>query len=279
MSHTKVTSGKFTWKLHSFLKDNLDHLIKANKNDWDFKLLVSGDGMTRTGKTTIAVQCAAYLDDTFIENWKERMIFDGQGLIKVSQTLKKGSAIVYDEAREGLDSKKQMERYTKNLLDFFSQCGNLNLYIFIVLPDFFELPKSIAVVQTMFLINCHTKDGFERGYFEFYNRRSKKGLYIKGSRYLDYKSWKPSFKGTFTKFFPIPRKEYEERKTTKLAQLRKRESASQSRKQAETHRNRCSILIDKFREGGWKVKEIAQLLGVDTGTIHHTYKSLKMKNE
>ena len=188
-------------------------------------------------------------------------------------------SIIYDEAREGLDSKKQMERYTKNLLDFFSQCGNLNLYIFIVLPDFFELPKSIAVVQTMFLINCHTKDGFERGYFEFYNRRSKKGLYIKGSRYLDYKSWKPSFKGTFTKFFPIPRKEYEERKTTKLAQLRKRESASQSRKQAETHRNRCSILIDKFREGGWKVKEIAQLLGVDTGTIHHTYKSLKVKNE
>ena len=145
MSHTKVTSGKFTWKLHSFLKDNLDHLIKANKNDWDFKLLVSGDGMTRTGKTTIAVQCAAYLDDTFIENWKERMIFDGQGLIKVSQTLKKGSAIVYDEAREGLDSKKQMERYTKNLLDFFSQCGNLNLYIFIVLPVSFELPKSFVV--------------------------------------------------------------------------------------------------------------------------------------
>ncbi|HUC78997.1 MAG TPA: helix-turn-helix transcriptional regulator [Candidatus Saccharimonadales bacterium] len=272
MSNIEIVRGKHKWMMHEALCNNLNFLKKQQKNDWDFKVLVSGDGMTRTGKSTHAFQEALYLDEDFADNWKIQTVFDGAKLIETAYAIGKGKVIVYDEAREGLDSKKQMMMYTKNLLDFFSQCGNLNHIVIIVLPEFFELPKTVAITQSIFLVNCYAQDGFDRGYFDFFNRKDKKYLYINGQKYLDYKAQKPSFKGTFTDFIPFDREEYETLKNKSLIQIRKRESYGDMKESHDTELIRVRILI-KYLRNELKIKAlpIAERIGISVSTLYEKY--------
>lgn len=273
MSHIEVRRAGIVWKMHEALCHNLDHIIKNQNNDWDFKELITGDGMTRTGKSTLAFQMAQYQDQSFSENWQERIIFDGQKLIENAYKIGTNKVLVYDEAREGLDSKKQMERYTKNLLDFFSQCGNLNHIVIIVLPEYFELPKTLALTQSIFLINCYAKNGFQRGYFDFYSRKDKRYLFIKGTKFLDYTSQRPTFKGTFTKFMPIPRKQYEALKTAAIKKIREKENVSEIKEARETHKIRCKILIKHMiKEFKTKPATIGELLGIARTTVYEYIK-------
>ena len=272
MTNIQIMRGTHCWMMHEALCNNLDYLIKQQKNDWDFKCLVSGDGMTRTGKSTIAFQLALYLDSDYADNWKIQTVFDGAILIETAYKIGKGKVIVYDEAREGLDSKKQMMMYTKNLLDFFSQCGNLNHIVIIVLPEYFELPKTVAITQSIFLINCYANDGFDRGYFDFFNRKDKKYLYINGQKYLDYKAQRPSFKGTFVNFIPFDREEYETLKNKSLILIRKRESYSDMKDSHDTELIRVKILI-KYLQKELKIKAlpIAERLGISVSTLYENY--------
>jgi hypothetical protein len=268
MSHTRLED----FNIHTGLKQNLDVLLHENTNDWDFKILISGDGMTRTGKSTVASQIAHYLDPTFKKNWKSRVVFDSERLIDVAYKIGKNKAIVYDEAREGLDSKRQMETFSKNLLNFFSQCGNLNHFIIIVLPEFFELPKSIAITQSIFLINCYARDGFRRGYFEFHSRKSKRYLFIKGQKFLDYKVQKPDFLGTFNNWIPFDRIEYEELKSKALVELNKKENPQKNKEDKQTHKNRVSLLLKHLlTKHGYKPEQMAEILGIGRTTVHEEY--------
>jgi hypothetical protein len=272
VSYTEVTSEPHTWNLHTYLKENLDLIKENNENDWDFKHLYSGDGMTRTGKSTIACQCAQYEDPTFSDNWRERVIFDGKKLKEIAYKIGKNKAIVYDEAREGLDSKKQMEKYTKNLLDFFSQCGNLNQMIHIVLPEFFELPKTIAITQSIYLINCYARNGFERGYFDFFNRKDKKYLYVKGTKFLDYTSQRPTFKGTFINWLPFDRAEYETLKTEALKKAQEKEDYEALKDISDTHATRVKVLTKWLQEQFTvPINTIAERLGVSRRNMYKTY--------
>lgn len=278
MSWTEVESGGCKWKFHDLLAQNLDNLKEHNKDDWDFKCLFSGDGATRTGKSTLATQCAQYVDPSFAANWRERMIFDGKSLVEAAYKIGKGKALVYDEAREGLDSKKQMHQYTQNLLDYLSQCGNLNQFLFIVLPDFFELPKSLALNQSIFLINCYARKGFQRGYFDFFNRIDKKYLYIKGQKWLDYRCQRPTWDGTFVNYMPFDRDEYEKLKSATLRKKKKKENYQALKEQSETHMVRIKILA-KWLQQDYQVPvdTIAERIGVSRQNMYKTYFS-KGKN-
>jgi hypothetical protein len=281
MSFTKVQTPIGEKEIYSELIENLEYVKKYKNQDWDFKILLSGDGMTRTGKSTVAAQCAHYVDPTFAENWKDRVIFDGTKLIDTAYKIGKGKAIIYDEAREGLDSKKQMESYTKTLMDFFSQCGALNHMVFIVLPEFFDLPKGIAITSSIFLINCYAKNGFDRGFFEFYNRRDKKILYTKGKRFLDYQSHKPSFKGRFTDWLPYDRAEYESYKQKELLRVKNgthdKETGEKLSYNERKHKDRLILVFNKLlEEGNYNRKHFSAWLNLSTPTINDVYLNEKI---
>lgn len=277
MSYIKITSGKHTWNIHKYLKANLDLLIENNNNDWDFKQLYSGDGMTRTGKSTLAFQCAQCQDPGFAENWREQVVFDGKKLKEVAYKIGKNKCIVYDEAREGLDSKKQMEKYTKNLLDFFSQCGNLNQMIHIVLPEYFDLPKGLAITQSIYLINCYARNGFDRGYFDFFNRVDKKFLYIKGQKFLDYKAQRPTFKGTFINWIPFDRQEYERLKNDTLKKAKAKEDYEALKDISETHRVRTKVSIKWLQELKVPIQTIAERFGITRQGLYKTYLTKRLE--
>ena len=43
------------------LKGALDSIVWNINKDWDFVIIVTGDGMVRTGKSVLAMQICAYL--------------------------------------------------------------------------------------------------------------------------------------------------------------------------------------------------------------------------
>lgn len=209
--------------MDGFLQRNLDLLAKNIKKDWFFMILISGSGKVRVGKSVFAGQVAYYLSEkNGVKFTTNEYYMSAEEMMKKAIKLPKNSAFVYDEAKSGLDSKRAMESITKGVLDFFAEAGQLNLIPIIVLPDFFDLKKEIAVTQSVCLINVYYTGEFERGYFSFYGEDKKKELYFKGKFYRSYFAAKPDFRGRFTNTYVVPEEDYRTKKREGLQAAVKR---------------------------------------------------------
>jgi len=248
------------------LKENIDILVKNVANDWDFTILVTGGGEVRVGKSVLAMQIAAYwkqqikeiygIDIPFDED--KNMVFDGKELIKKGNYLGKNhtyAPLIYDEAGADLEGRKAVTQMTKDVLDYYRECGQYNLLNILVLPEFFDLPKGIALSRSIFLIDVYytaTDDGFfKRGYFNFYSRPNKKWLYLKGKKELNYKAYQWDFHGRFYEFYPINEKAY---RAKKQVAMMKRESKRRNKFQLQ--RDWCWYILHK--EFGWTLSLIGK---------------------
>ena len=220
------------------LKANLDVLLKNITKDWDFVVVISGGGRVRLGKSTIALQIGAYWTQQIKElyglevpfNVKDNIVFNGSELIKHGNKLgtkHKHSCLVFDEAGADLEGIKAMKKTTQAVKDYLRECGQYNMLTILVLPEYFDLPKGVALSRCDFLINCYTSvtddDLIERGYFNFYSRPNKKYLYLKGKKDLNYNSYPEDWSGTWENFYPVDEKEY---RSAKVKALKSRENVS-----------------------------------------------------
>lgn len=224
------------------IKRQIDIMLKNLPNDWDFTVIISGSGEVRVGKSVLAMQIAVYcayeMQYTYGKNPKfdleTSFCFDGINLIKMGNFLGQNhpySPLVFDEAGADMDAKKMMNRSTQQVIDYMRECGQYNLVNILVLPDFFDLPKGLAITRSICLLDVvyyadDKTDLFIRGYFRFYSRKQKKELYLKGKKMLDYNASKFNFDGRFINFYPIDEKKYREMKA--LA-LQKRDSRSKDK--------------------------------------------------
>jgi len=129
----------------------------------------------------------------------------------------------------------------------------------------------------------------KRGYFNFYSRRSKKWLYLKGKRDLNYSCVKSDFgriPGRFHKYYPIDEGEY---KIKKQEALKKRESKKRNKFQMQ--RDACIYLLcGEKQEEGTKTGEniltqqklsirLEQLTGisVDRSTLSDSLRRIKVE--
>jgi len=295
------TNGFF---LDDRLKMQIDVLLKNITNDWDFTILITGQGEVRVGKSMIAMQIAAYWTYEIKERYgitcpfdvENNFVFEGTQLIKKGNELginHKYSALTFDEAGADLEGRKVMSGSTQDVLDYFRECGQYNLLNILVLPEYFDLPKGIAVTRSIFLIDVfYTADDnamFKRGYFNFYSRRSKKWLYLKGKRDLNYSCVKSDFgriPGRFHKYYPIDEGEY---KIKKQEALKKRESKKRNKFQMQ--RDACIYLLcGEKQEEGTKTGEniltqqklsirLEQLTGisVDRSTLSDSLRRIKVE--
>lgn len=278
--------------MDDLLKAQLDVLLKNIINDWDFTIIISGGGEVRVGKSVLAMQVAAYWTSEVkrlhgkkvIFNIDTNICFDGKKLIQVGNHLGQNyplSALIFDEAGADLEGRKAMLTITQDVLDFYRECGQYNLLNILVLPEFFDLPKGIAMSRSMLLLDVYyssTKEGmFQRGYFNFYSRKNKKYLYLNGKRTLNYKAYRFNFHGRFSNFYPINEKEYRE---IKQRALTKRESKRRNKFQMQ--RDACWYLL--WNEVGWTQKEIGKRMEQLTGifvphnTVNDGLSHYKMEN-
>lgn len=217
--------------MNRLLKIQLDYLIQNVTNDWDFTLLICGEGETRIGKSTIAQQISTYwtwslmhiLKIKLPHSVKENIVFNGNELIKRGNILGRKqlyASLIFDEAGADLESVKTMKQTTQAVKDYLRECGQYNMLNVLVQPEFFDLPKGIALNRSIAMINVYwlpDKDGtFERGFFKFYNKPSKKKLYLYGKKDLDYNAYSETFYGQFPRFYTYDEKDYKEAKTEAL---------------------------------------------------------------
>lgn len=223
------------------LKQQIDIAVKNVINDWDFTILITGGGEVRVGKSVLALQIMCYWTYQIEKvhgiqvpfSIKENLVFQWEHLIEKGNNLGQKSkycALCYDEAGETMEGTKTMSKELKAVRDYLRECGQYNFLNILVLPEFFDLPKGIAVTRSIFLIDvfytANDEGIFQRGFFKFYSRRNKKKLYLKGKRELDYNAHKFNFQGEFRDFYPINEEEYRE---SKREALRERESGKADR--------------------------------------------------
>lgn len=241
--------------MNDLLKQQLDFYLKNIVHDWDFTIIICGEGEVRVGKSLLAMQIGAYWTSELkrlynIEapfNITTNFVFTGKDLIKKGNALgnsmqgkygdKSPSGVInYDEAGDDLDSTKSMHQSTQATKAYLRECGQYNCLNIIVLPEFFELPKSIAITRSCCLINVYylaDEEGiFQRGYAKFYSRPQKKLLYIHGKKYLDYKAAKEDFYFDFPNFYTVDEEEYRAAKRKALKNREQLSAREEKRKEA-----------------------------------------------
>lgn len=200
------------------LKGNIDGLAKAMIRDMQFVGIGFSSTLgVRTGKSTLFQQIGYYytqqmnelhgLDLKFDLN---NIVFKSKTLIERAFELPKYSCIILDEGDDL--TTHYMSKTMQELKRFFRKCGQLNIFVLLILPDFFEIPKSFAINRSIFSIDVRFEDNFERGYFKFYSFNKKRDLYNKGKRDANYSVIKPSFWGRFPKPYMVNEAEYRKAK-------------------------------------------------------------------
>jgi len=245
--------------MNRLLKKQLDYMLKNVVNDWDFTLLICGEGEVRIGKSTLAQQISTYWTWSMLHlhklklphSVKENMVFVGADLIKTGNKLGRNhqySSLIFDEAGADLEGVKAMKQTTQAVRDYLRECGQYNMLNILVLPEFFDLPKGVAISRSIAMINVYwvpdESGTFERGYFKFYNKPDKKWLYLKGKQTLDYTVQQETFYGKFPRFYTYDEDDY---KKAKREALKNREQINTKElRQIEVLYASLLALRDKF---------------------------------
>lgn len=245
--------------MDGFLKKNLDEIKKVIKKDWDMVFIV--DGREGSGKSVLAQQCAKYVDETFDIT---RIAFNSDEFIEQIGKAEKYQAVVYDEAYGGLSSRAAISEVNRSLVSMLAEIRQKNLFVFIVLPCFFELDKYAAIWRSCGLLHVYTGENFERGRFTFYNYERKKDLYMVGKKFYSYNRPPPNFRGSFVEGYAVDDTEYRKKKLQSLETYKKKpETITRA-----AHRLQRNVGIKMLYEKGVTPKEIAKEMGLSHSGIN-----------
>ena len=206
----KIKINDKEFYMDGFLVKNLDIAKKVIKKDWDMVFIV--DGKEGCGKSDLAQKCAFYCDPTLTI---DRVCFSAKEFKNAINKAQKYEAVIFDEAYSSLSSRGAMSEVNRILVGLLAEIRQKNLFVFIVLPCFFELDKYAGVWRSIALIHVYSRDQFERGYFSFYNQQKKKTLYMHGKKFYEY-NIAPNFRGRFTKGYIINEEIYRAKKLLSL---------------------------------------------------------------
>ncbi len=209
----KVTVNGKEFYIDGYLKENLDRAKEIIKKDWDMIFLY--DGYEGSGKSVKAMQDAYYCDPTFD---LDRVTFNPKEFTKAIKSSKEYQSVIYDEAYTGLSSRAAMSLINRTLVKMLAEIRQKKLFVFIVMPTFFDVDKYVALWRSRALIHVYTGDNFERGFFSFYNMERKKDMYVLGKKFYNYFKPSPNFRGRFMNTYVVDEDEYRKKKKNSLLQ-------------------------------------------------------------
>ena len=292
------------WYINDFLATQLDSITYNIKKDWDFVIIITGDRMVRVGKSVLAQIVCAYLAYRFamVKIRDETMhyyplnedaynmsnlYFDNKKMVEESFKKPKYSVIHYDEGREGLAANKAMMQVQKDLVDFFTECGQMNHCFVIVAPDFFDLKEMMAVARSEILINVYRKSEnkmmdiynegkeipvtvFSRGHFEFFSRKKKAILYdnYRTTHRKWYGSVKCDFLGDFSNQYPLGEEPYRQAKADALSRFKEaHKKETIGAKESKDIQLKMEVVRQQYEVEKKTQAEIAKMWGVDQTTV------------
>jgi len=212
------TTGKY---MDGTLYENLQLLAKKIVDDMTFLMfLFSSTLEVGTGKSVFAQQIAEAINEMvnkfhglntpFSVN---NIVFHPKDLIERAFQIPKYSIVILDEWEDA----HYWSELGITLRQFFRKCRQLNLFMIVIIPNFFELPKGYAISRSVLAIDVKFQEGFERGFFDFYSFKRKKELYLKGKKDYNYDVTKADFIGRFPDGYAVGREVYLRHKRLDLA--------------------------------------------------------------
>lgn len=203
------TPGRY---IDETLYENIKILAKAIIKDMTFLVILTSSTLeVGTGKSVFSQQFGeAYLslvkEKHKIENelTMQNIVFSPEDLIERSFEVPRYSVIILDEWEDA----HYWSQLGISLRQFFRKCRQLNLLMICIIPNYFQLPMSYAISRSICLIDVKFGEGFERGFFKFYNFQTKRLLYLKGRKTMDYNVVRPNFSGRFADGWVVDKDEY-----------------------------------------------------------------------
>ena len=265
IAHTKGDVVKKGYYMDGYLETNLIAAKDLVSKDWDMIVLV--DGYEGSGKSVLAMQAAYFCDPTLN---LDRLCFNPDTFRKAIIEAKKFTAVIYDEAYTGLSSRAAMGRINRALVTMLAEIRQKNLFVFVVMPTFFDLDKYVALWRSRALLHVYVSKSMARGYFMFYSMDRKKSLFVEGKKFYSYYKPDPNFRGRFTNFYPVDEAEYRKKKAKALS---KRETL---RAEIELKKELEAELFNRLAENkNFTDKQKYELLGMPRATFYYKLKAYK----
>ena len=276
----RVTDKQY-W-MHPTLIPNLNTLCYNLQKDWQFAIIISGDSKVRIGKSMLGQQIGYYVAYKLSRPFTlDNVYFNGSSM-KKDALKSKSRVFILDESRTDLAAPKTLREETQEIIDFFNISGMLNHFIILILPDFFDLTKSLAIGHTKYLLNCFIQENvinssfgevlkYDRGFYDFYGETRKKKLYIYGKKEHNYQASPHNFWGEFRKFWIFDENEYNSRKFSFISSSGKKEPKLKS-KIARWVATKNSLIHYMNKTLGFSQQKIRDIL--KTYGIHESQQSI-----
>lgn len=264
------TAGRY---IEKYLYDNLRSLAEVIHRDMTFLGIgFSSTLEVGTGKSVLFTQIGEAWTDmindihgTDLKFTQKNIVFRPKDLIKRAFEVPQYSCIVVDEWEDA----HYWSELAMTLRKFFRKCRQLNLFIIIIIPNFFQLPINYALGRSVFAIDVKFKGQFERGYFDFYDFNAKRDLFVKGKKIHNYHVTKASFHGEFEDGYGIPEKDYRKAKRDDMERIEYEEEVKPVLSEFNIKIQIVKRLFDHrklIKEKGFTHPVVAYIFGVDERT-------------
>ena len=240
------------------------------------------DGKSGKGKSTLAFQCAKYIDSDFglhkIHYDPHEFLSSTKGKVGLAQA-KQGDCLVFDEALL-LSNRSTMSAINKMIVASMSMIRSKNLTIIFCVNSIFDLDKNLAIFRSDLVLHVYGNEGhFDRGKFLAFFKGNDgqdriKTLYLLGKKYYDYGKPRCNFNSKFSKYFVVDEKEYEAQKQIGInAFLNNPETKGRMEKK---YRERFMQSLVIFRtKCNFTIEQLAELLNTSRGNIDKWILELK----
>ncbi|MFQ3275114.1 MAG: excisionase family DNA binding protein [Candidatus Nanohaloarchaea archaeon] len=197
-----------------------EHIKENNK---DFLFVVAGE--EGTGKSALSLMMAKHLDPNF--DVEKQVAFSSQEFRRKASQLEPFKPIIFDEAIEGLYSRNAVTKENKKTIQFLRKCREMNLIIFLNLPQLSELDKPIRKHRAKSVIRC-VKQGWAWVYGTTKTKRIQKRKYGK-LKYPKYPTYKIGWRDP-ENAIPETWKKYQKQKMKDIQDLKDQEEPNTSDK-------------------------------------------------
>lgn len=151
----------------------------------DIDCVILVDGKEGSGKSVHAAQIAHALDKDHHIDIDLQVCFTPDDVKKAITSLSKFKAIIFDEARRGLNRRRSTQEVNLEITDLLAECRQNNLFLVVVMPTFYDMDMNVAVWRSRVLIHVTYKWDKDnpskpllRGFSRFYSESGKKNLYV-----------------------------------------------------------------------------------------------------
>ena len=258
MVHIDVPGYEKKLYIANPIHDNLKKSkIAVLKKGWDYVAIVSG--IPGVGKSTFAQALAKYLDPNFTS---KNICFTAKEFKEKTSAGTKGQAFILDESFADMNANLSKNPEFIALINHLQLIRQRNLFLILVLPDFFSLAKNIAIFRSNHLFVPYSVD-YARGDVAVFDREAKRELYIKGKLFINYQASEPNFRTDYQGDWFIDLEDYTKRKEEHLRDL----AAVKEKGQMKAMAQRDMLAAKLNCDFGMTHKQISELVKAPETTV------------